>query len=509
MSIKRVSCILRCAVLSVSLVASLTTASAAAGCFVVQHVVADGLVPQLAFVQDDLRRYDGVCLDPKLANAIATHETHVLIERGYITSRVLIPAQDVSHGTFRLLVTPGRIRAVRFVGASPATWKNAFPTRPGALLNERDLEQGLEQMRRVPSDQVTMQIVPGDAPGDSDVLITVKRTAQLQAALDLNNAGTTGSVYQGSLSLAYDNLAHANDILSGNLNAPVQGGVGGGSLGNGVSYSIPDGLWTFTIATNEYNYTQNVAGYDGSFTLSGIQHHTEFDVDKTIVRTSFAKTSAGLTIAADSSETFADGTEIDVQYTRASYAELSVRRDANVDGGKFTMSLGVRGGLPLFGTLPDSPVPNAPTNYYMMGVVDVSAALPFGGHFVWRPSLHGQATGNEIAAAQQFSIGNRYTVRGFDGTSTLVAESGYYLRNDIETPLKRLPASLYVGVDTGCVWGPNTAFLLGHSLSGVALGVRSSTRHVSFDGSLGWAINAPQRFPTAEPAAAVDVTVRT
>jgi hemolysin activation/secretion protein len=483
----------------------------AADCFPVQHVIADGLVPQLAFVQDELKQYDGACLDPKLANAIATHLTHELVERGYVTTRVLIPEQDVSHGSFHLRVTPGTIRNIKFAGASPATWRNAFPTRPGALLNERDLEQGLEQMKRVPSVDVTMQIVPADAPGQSDVLITVKRTSPWQVAIDINNAGTNGSVYQGSLSVAYDNVAHANDILSLSLNSPVQGGVGSGSTGNGGSYSIPDGLWTFTIAANTFNYTQNVAGYQGSFTLSGIQHHTEFDLDRALVRNAFSKTSVALTVAGDSSETFADGTEIDVQYTRATYAEISLHREAHVDKGVFTTSIGMRAGLPIFGTLPDVPVPNAPTNYYSMGVIDVGATLPLhyhGATFTWKPALHGQATGNEIASAQQFSIGNRYTVRGFDGSSTLVAESGYYFRNDIEAPFKHVPAAVYVGVDTGCVWGANTVNLLGHSLTGMAIGIRGSTRHVSFDGSLGWPLSTPIGFPVTEPVAAIDLTLR-
>ncbi|WP_196304116.1 POTRA domain-containing protein, partial [Ralstonia solanacearum] len=41
--------------------------------------------------------------------------------------------------------------------------------------NLRDLEQGLEQMKRVASQDVDMQIVPTDVPGVSDVVISVKR----------------------------------------------------------------------------------------------------------------------------------------------------------------------------------------------------------------------------------------------------------------------------------------------------------------------------------------------
>lgn len=61
-----------------------------------------------------------------------------------------------------------RIRHVRFADEKlRGTWKTVFPTRDGELLNLRDLEQGLEQMKRVSSQDVSMEIVPADVPGDA------------------------------------------------------------------------------------------------------------------------------------------------------------------------------------------------------------------------------------------------------------------------------------------------------------------------------------------------------
>jgi hemolysin activation/secretion protein len=58
----------------------------------------------------------------------------------------------LSAGILQLEVIPGRISAVRFADPDPDTsLRSAFPARPGDLLNLRDIEQALEQLKRVPS----------------------------------------------------------------------------------------------------------------------------------------------------------------------------------------------------------------------------------------------------------------------------------------------------------------------------------------------------------------------
>ncbi|EON16702.1 outer membrane hemolysin activator protein [Cupriavidus sp. GA3-3] len=72
-------------------------------------------------------------------------------DKSYVTTRVLVPEQDLSSGTLKLALLPGVIGELRF--ADPNLWgtrKSAFPA-PRRLAELRDLEQGLEQMKRVPS----------------------------------------------------------------------------------------------------------------------------------------------------------------------------------------------------------------------------------------------------------------------------------------------------------------------------------------------------------------------
>jgi hemolysin activation/secretion protein len=121
------------------------------------------------FAVNYLRGYEGACVGKAGLDLIVKRLTDLILSKGYTTTRLGIPEQDLASGVLKLILVPGVIREIRFTDPSLyGTWKTAFPTGPGQLLNLRDLEQGLEQMKRVPSQEVDMQIVPGDAPGESD-----------------------------------------------------------------------------------------------------------------------------------------------------------------------------------------------------------------------------------------------------------------------------------------------------------------------------------------------------
>ncbi|WP_268907111.1 POTRA domain-containing protein, partial [Collimonas silvisoli] len=152
------------------------------------------------FAQDYLRQYNGACIGKAGLDLIVKRLTNLMLKRGYSTTRLGIPEQDLSSGVLKLVLVPGVIRAIRFADPSLyGTWRNAFPTGPGNLLNLRDLEQGLEQMKRIPSQDVSMEIVPGEMPGESDVVITVKRGKpwKLTGTLDDSGAKGTGKLQAG------------------------------------------------------------------------------------------------------------------------------------------------------------------------------------------------------------------------------------------------------------------------------------------------------------------------
>lgn len=104
------------------------------------------------------------CLGTRGINLAMSRIQNGLVGRGFVTTRVLAEPQDVSTGTLRLTVIPGRIRTIRFAEGTDAraTGWNAMPARPGDLLNLRDIEQALENFKRVPTVEADIQITPAE-----------------------------------------------------------------------------------------------------------------------------------------------------------------------------------------------------------------------------------------------------------------------------------------------------------------------------------------------------------
>lgn len=160
----------------------------------------------------------GRCLGAAGINLSMKRIQNAIVARGYVTTRILAEPQDLNAGTLRLTLVPGRIRNIRFAedSSSRATLWNAMPANPGDLLNLRDIEQALENFKRVPTSEADIQIVPAEGdhaqPGESDVLIHWKQKLPLRLSLSLDDSGSesTGK-YQGNVALSLDHLLTLND----------------------------------------------------------------------------------------------------------------------------------------------------------------------------------------------------------------------------------------------------------------------------------------------------------
>ena len=121
-------------------------------------------------------------------------------------------------------------------------------------------------------------------------------------------------------------------------------------------------------------------------------------------------------------------------------------------------------------------------------------------NFALDSNLHAQWHKTPLTQQDKLAIGSRYTVRGFDGETTLSAERGWYWRNDLSWQY-RPNHQLYAGLDTGRVSGPSAEYLLGRSLSGAALGVRGQSKAggtLSYDLFAAKPLHKPDRFQTAK-----------
>lgn len=462
-------------------------------------------------------RYAGRCIGVEGLRAIASALQGKLIELGYVTSRIAFGSEPVKDGVLSIQVFAGRVGSLQLVDAADGaadnrwgTWRNAFPVAPGDLLNSRDLEQGVEQMKRLPSQSVGTEITPGTVLGTSDVRILRQAGGwrdRLHGGLSLDNAGqpATGRT-TGSLNLSFDNPLGLNDIVHMGMNSNLEHAASDHrSQSWSAGYAIPWGYDTFSINQSRSRYAQMVQGTSARFLSTGNSASTELRWERTLLRTGAFRTGGTLAVSTRRAQGSLDDVELLTNRRRTTQFELGLTHRQLIGRADLDLQLAYRRGTPWKGAEPDfvRDEENQVTLRPRIWTLSANWQQPFsvaGRDWAWHADLRGQATGDTTLSADQFSIGGRYSVRGFDGDAVLLSESGYVLRNEVSTTID-IPglreAAWFGAIDAGRVWGPGATQLVGDRLAGIATGLRGKWERTQLDITLATPLYRPHGFTTS------------
>lgn len=452
----------------------------------------------------------GRCLGTGGINIAMKRVQNAIVARGYVTTRVLAPPQDLKSGTLTLTVVPGRLRAIRFVEGtdSRATWWNAVPARPGDLLNLRDIEQALENFQRIPTVAADIQIVPADGdrarPGESDLLLAWQQRSPFRLNLSLDDAGSeaTGKLQAGA-TLSLDNGWMWNDLFYVNVGHSVFNGGKKGSSSWTAHYDVPFGCWLLGATAGGYDYRQAVAGPFETYVYSGSSKNAELRLSRLLFRNATVKFGAYGRGWWRESDNYIDDTEVEVQRRRMAGWELGFTHKQFFGRATLDASAAYRRGTGAFDALsaPEEPLGEG-TSRMKAIIADAQIAVPFqlGRQRLrytgaWRAQWHR----TPLVPQDRFAIGGRYTVRGFDGEVSLSGERGWLVRNDLGLTLGG-GQELYLGADYGRIGGPSARWQLGDHLAGAVVGLRGGWQGLFWDAFVGAPIAKPAGFPAAYTA---------
>jgi hemolysin activation/secretion protein len=464
------------------------------------------------FARHYLEQYEGRAIGPQGLKLIIRRLTRLILARGYTTTRLDLPEQDLSTGTLTLTLIPGVIRSIRFADPTlEGSWRSAFPSTPGQLLNLRDLEQALEQFKRLPSQDVAMAIMPGAQPGESDIVLTLSRARPWRASLSADNSGTPATgAWQGGLHLSWDNPLGWSDQLSAGVNHDLTAfRKKSGTRAQSLTYSAPFGYWTFSSSWSQNDYQQRIADTRHDLYASGFTRNMELRVGYLCYRNQTRKETLQFRTGHRASRSYLNGTELDIQRRNNSFAELSLIHTQALGRAQLDVIASHRQGVPWFGAQSDleTGTASAPTFYYRLQTLDATLVAPLaigGRRLRYTVTLRGQHSSNALYGTEHFTLGNPWTVRGFDGDHTLAAERGAFLRNDLEGPLTR-STSWYLGLDAGRIENAQPRPLPGRSLAGMVLGLKGSFKNrVTFNLFAGGPLHKPRTVRTPWPVVGVN-----
>ena len=427
-----------------------------------------------------------------------------ILADGYVTSQVIVPNQDLQSGTLTFEILPGYVEDIVLTNPKARTnWRSAFPVRPGYVLRRQALEQGIDQMRNVPGQDVKLSIEPGTKPLHSIVKLTVEQKGFVHGSLILDNAGyeSTGK-YQGTMYVSFSQLAGLNDTLSASITKDIgHHGDGHGSKQYAINYAVPDGNRMYRLSTYQYSYHQLVFMPE-AFRSSGNTRGIEFSVEQVLNRTSRSKTAAVAKVIHKTRHSYIDDIEIGVQEQHTTALELGLSHRQYSGNTMSDVYLFYRQGIRGLGATVRSweGVADNPTTLYKMAGLEgeIQSGVRIGyKQGVYTMRFRSQFTNQRLFGTDQFSIGGRYSVRGFSGEETLRGDSGYYIQNEWTLPFRRQRITPYIGIDIGHVWGPSTVTQIGNTLVGGVIGVRGNIGDAfRYDVSLGTPLKKPDGFTT-------------
>ncbi|EEY5326815.1 TPA: hemagglutinin repeat-containing protein [Escherichia coli] len=222
----------------------------------------------------------GHCLGAKGINLLMSTLQNRLVDHGYVTTRVLAPSQDLKSGILRLVIIPGVVRHVRLTPDSDDYIQlySSFPAHEGSLLDLRDIEQGLENMQRLPGVQADMEIVPGEQPGESDILITRKQDKYWRLGFSLDDSGisVSASANQGKGSEKGNGTTHTETTVDAGKQLTIISGRDTtltGAQAGGETVKVDAGrhlTLTSEQDSDRYDSKQQNASAGGSFTFGSM-----------------------------------------------------------------------------------------------------------------------------------------------------------------------------------------------------------------------------------------------
>lgn len=453
------------------------------------------------------------CLGTEGIRLVVSRMQHALVEQGFITTHLFLQPQDLTTSELIVDIIPGRINEIALSPESrrPISLWSAMPAQPGDLLNLRDIEQGLENLRRLPSAEASIAIAAAqdtDADGYSDLIVDYaqERPIRLTASLDDGGSDATGK-YQGSLALAYDNWWSLGDLLHVNFGHDLGGGDPGarGSRSLSTHYSFPWRNWLASFNYSRNDYRQNISGANQNYLYQGSSRQTQIQLSRMVWRNAKHRVSLhGKTFLRRSSN-YIDDTEIEVQRRRTGGWELGINHRAFLGNATTDITLSFRRGTGAFGAIP-APEQSFGEGTARFKIINADATL----HLPWRwgnqlfqysATWRAQWNRTPLAPNERFSIGGRYSVRGFDGEYSLMADRGWLLRNELALSLGDGARQAYGGLDFGAVGGLSSEWLSGHHLAGAVVGLRGKQNGLLYDFFVGVPLHKPPHMQTTNVTA--------
>lgn len=435
--------------------------------------------------------FEGRCVGLGEINSILEAVTLAYVDAGFVTSRAYLPEQNLADGSLEVRVVEGALSGITFNGTSRPNWQaGAFPGLVGTPANLRDIEQGLDQIRSMPTYNAEMEIVAGAEQGQSILEVSAISERPWSVTVSSNNQGSADvdlGEHITSMDIGYDNLMGLNDSWSLNLSKSLRphpfaldyDGPGTHSVSIGVT--VPFGKWSLGANFSWSDYAQTTPGIFAPIAIDGWTQTFKLDASRLLHRDQTSKTHVDFSLERRENANFIADSYIQTSSRVLTVLGVGLRDQRPLWGGQLNTSLGWKQGIKILDA-EDYATQLASQPNAQFGLVEFS--LQFNrpwqrdhGVLSYSATVKGQWSDDRLYGTQQMSLGGSSSVHG-SKSGLVTGNRGILWRNELSYRFGEAispafgRATLYAGVDIGRIAPQDEFGIIGGTLSGGVAGLR-------------------------------------
>lgn len=497
------------------------------GCVDVQRIEVEGAAHLSVEEMDAIvRPFQGRCLALSELNDLMRALSQAYVDKGYVAARPYLPQQDMRGGVLRLVVIEGKVEAIDPDPRESARALEMLFAFPGVIdhpLNLRDIEQGLDQLNRLRSNNASMALEPGTGQGATRVVVKNQPGKRWRLSGGVNNSGQE-STGRNKLQAAgeVDDLLGVNDFLSLTTDrSAIHDDDWRASRSVNGFFSVPFGYWTLSLSASYSDYASPVFGAAQTYHSTGNSKTQKMELERVLHRDTDGKTSASAFFRTYTANSYFNDSKIDTSSYSLSVGGLGLSHSRRMLGGLLSLRGTWERGLDMVHAEADEAgrAKDAPHAQFDKATADVSYFRPFelgGLSLAYSGNAHGQWTETTLYSPERISLGSQYSVRGFDA-DYVTGDVGVYLRNELSLTLPETGqgwidqglgrVTPFIAVDYGALRGDSKDDYERGAVAGWAAGVRTSGGAVMLSATYAQPLTAPAFVRERDHEAYLSLTV--
>ncbi|WNC10731.1 ShlB/FhaC/HecB family hemolysin secretion/activation protein [Pseudomonas coleopterorum] len=408
-------------------------------------------------LQAVLQPWVSPCIGINDVNQMLIALTGAYVKAGYVAARPYVVQPPEAGGDLVIAMLEGFVESIEMAdGSTDLSLGSAFPAMIGRPLKLTDVESGLDQLNRLRSVDLTLDIAPGEQVGGTRIILRPGSTQKSwTVGTGLNNRGSDSSGrHQAQLSLSLDNPLHLNDSLAASYAHSLDAGAGYSRQG-GLFYEIPYGRWTLNASASRF---ESQAPLPNRHRVAQSLDSYGLKLDRGLWRNQTTLLNAHLRLDQTHTDLLFDDTTVHNGRTTLSVASVGLNL-THLGDSVWTGYLGYARGQGWLGgdrtpLRHDAPQPHF--EKYRGTVTRRSLFDLLERRWAWNTELDLQYSPDPLPSLEQLRLASSSGVRGYRLDSQPVSQ-GATLRNTLSTS-QRLAQGLYLtpraGLDAG--WGQHT-----------------------------------------------------